>query len=365
MSDVNTKQYTKDDPSLVSAWQTLVQYDLASKNQKRTHAGSRRAVVVMSFLTTLLAVFLTGMSDTLSAEWTQVLRVCLVLFPLTSAALMAYANEFTPPQKWFQYRATAETLRRQIYLYRANGGDYFDKSFARQQELLRQAIQQSSANNIAVHVDLPKQYRGTIDEAVIVQTAKGGSGGHDANPFGPVSLDLYINARIKTQQYWYIHRCTTDYQNLKQARRLGLMVTVCASLFAYFQQDPLVAIATAGAVLIGLWSDLGMYGRTYSIYSEAATNLGDLWHKWLSNTAEQDPTPRQTAAFIEACENVFADEMNRWMQQVEQSQTQFEQNFQRIAEPTTPPRPAAHSSPATAQAAPAVTPSPSDPSLGG
>ena len=94
---------------------------------------------------------------------------------------------------------------------------------------------------------------------------------------------------------------------------------------------------------VNMLTRLSIYGRTYAIYSRATNKLGQLHLtlKMASSKSHKDPT--YVAEFVQNVEAVFKEEVDLWIQQVEKSVAEIEQEIshklpQQVATPKSDPQ---------------------------
>src|SRR5579885_3552913 len=141
---------TKADQALQAAWRRFLDYDAAAGKQRVHHRRIRTWIIVLGLAASTLAVISSYRNNALLASlasspstdprisaainlfW-EVLHVVLIFVPIIIAGLLTYAYQFAPSLSWVAYRIGAEVVRREIYLYRMQAGDYAGKNALDQQ----------------------------------------------------------------------------------------------------------------------------------------------------------------------------------------------------------------------------------------
>lgn len=318
---------TNSDAALRAAWKRHMEYSDASTRRKRTHSRVRLATIVLSFAASVLAVTITY-QDTVPqiAAMSEWMRILLVLLPLIVAGTLTYAFQFMPSTSWVAYRIGSELIRHHIYLYRMQAGDYASKLQLGQQQLLIDKIAEADAK--VAEIGAPEPY---IEKTSTDFTAqiKARTDTPTDDGFSQLTAEQYIQFRLIPQRDWYISRMHDDYRRLRVWRAIVLIAAGSSSVLVLIGQAPLVAVATALGLSIGMYIDLKMYGRTYALYHLAAEKLENEVNRWSIMPAEQKKLASKTAEFVVRVEEIFNEERFRWMQQAIQAQMASEQALMR------------------------------------
>src|SRR6185503_6728913 len=107
-------------PILRSAWQLHADYNMNADMSVRRHWRLREWVIIISVIATLLAILSDIYRTTpfFGELIGQVLRIFLIIVPITGSVVLALANKFQEGERWLALRNGAEDTLRVIYLYR-------------------------------------------------------------------------------------------------------------------------------------------------------------------------------------------------------------------------------------------------------
>src|SRR5258708_6100702 len=250
--------HTVDDLALQAAWRRFLDYDTAAGFQKVSHTRIRSTIIVLGLVASVLAVASTYSGLFIDPLKTPI-RVVLIFVPILSAALLTYAYQFSPSLSWVAYRIGAELVRREIYLYRMQAGDYTGLTPGQQQQLILTRL--SEANKRVNKIGAPDPYLQTtivdIPKAVVGKTNNPADHG-----FSTLTPDEYITSRIEPQKDWYIKKARSDYSQMRRWRVYGLGAAAASSAVAALGVEPMVAATTAVGVALATYMELQMYGRT-------------------------------------------------------------------------------------------------------
>ena len=93
-------------------------YDRRAESSQNWYSAFQWALIILSSLTPVLVAITFGLPSRPLFKWVPVLTAVLV------AVLTAGLKTFKFQENWINYRTTAETLKKEIHLYRAGIGEY-------------------------------------------------------------------------------------------------------------------------------------------------------------------------------------------------------------------------------------------------
>jgi hypothetical protein len=323
MTDQTIIQRTSDDAALQYAWKRFLNFDNASIRHKPKNMRLRTAIIMLGFLASTLSV-ISGFHHGPPDLWKHMLQLSLIIVPLIAAGLITYAFQFTPSLSWIAYRMGAELIRHHIFLYRMMAGEYFNKPSSEQQQMLvaavedatRQVREITSAPQPYIE-DVPNLSERLMKHFAIQQDKDDG--------FSKLTVDQYIEWRVKDQKDWYVQHANQDFRYLKQARVLVLIIMGMSSGVAALGGEPLVALTTAAALTMGMLIETAMYGKNYSIYHGTVEKIEHEIARWKACP----PEVRRECDFVAAIERIFQEERDLWMHQASQTQLANEQSIMR------------------------------------
>ena len=114
MSDIEITPH----PVLKTAWKLYAELDANSTRERDQHYAMRRWIAILGVLATLLAILVDNYAED-APKWAEVaLRVLLILAPLAGSVIAAFSNRFQIGFKFIAYRAAAEEVLKEVYIYR-------------------------------------------------------------------------------------------------------------------------------------------------------------------------------------------------------------------------------------------------------
>jgi hypothetical protein len=392
MTDAPTEQAHKYDPVLMYAWELYETYSTGSQAQKQSNSGIRQRMIWLIFMTSVLAVItsLPGIRQWLEftvrpymetnvGGWTTplgnfTLSATLIILSVMTSALLAFAGQFSPLKAWIMYRAGADRIRSEIYLYRMKAGQYAQYSndpnqaravFLERIEKINQQIyeletappflQLVSTEDKHFKHSLPRIWWNRLARFVLLRwkvntTGKGEvkaietdqidrarqgekvrlSGRyypeHD-DGFNPLLIEDYIEYRAMPQRNWYVKKVYEDYEKIKDWRKVTLTIGGLSAVLAAIQLEPYIVITTAAAVAVNTHIQLNMIGSTYGNYHITASRIDSELMRWRNLPDDERHSQKVISDFVSRIESILESERIVWMQQASQAQQESEQTL--------------------------------------
>ena len=385
------------------AWDLYETYSEGSQRQKQSNARVRKRIIWLIFLTSSLAVFATlpgirwmliqtflsldgvitsgqidrEASSLLAVQVSNiasfVLSAGLIILSVTTTALLSYANQFAPMKAWILYRAGADRIRSEIYIYRMRAGKYLKytrdepepdeppktpeeirlelrSKFLENIERINQEIysletappflQRTDDNDIKFGFSTPRVlwvrlsnlfYNKEPITSGLIKTR----GKSDRLPgryhieyddgFNDIDPETYLQYRVIPQRDWYIEKVYEDYEKVKDWRRVILLIGGASAVLAAIQLEPYIVVTTAAIVGINTHIQLNLIGSTYGNYHITASRLDAEIMRWRNLTGDVRAKADEISKFVMNIETILEDERRVWIQQASQAQQETEQ----------------------------------------
>jgi hypothetical protein len=367
---------SQEDEGLVNAWRRCVNYDKTAMLAKANRTRNRVILILLTVATTVLAVLLGILppsstmtvvtAPSLSAEAAAepgaeaarleqvaiqspldirlVLQIILAALPIISAIFVLLASEFSPTTAWAVFRMGAEMIRREIYLYRMEAGEYANLSVEERRQHLRDNILKASRLEKVYDTDrmdnpliVESAQRVLVDGGIVERSDQIGDDDskliadiswttwnrlqkfrdpsvfqrlrwsflklflqltrrlqrdrfnpNSDNGFQTLDIREYVELRLVPQLNWYNNRVISDYRYLRSWK---IWIAIVGGLGTFFvaistipgspvRLEPWVAVTSAVATGMGLYLELKMYNNTYRVYNGARRRLQELYDEW-------------------------------------------------------------------------------------
>jgi len=293
----------KATPILNIAWTRYAHLDSAATRRTRAFYRIRRWIILLGVLATLLAI-VTQMffSDSESLPG-LIVKVFFVITPALASGIAAFATKFYSNGSWLIYRAGAEEIKKEIYLYRTilnknkSRRAYLEKRLA---EIQRQ-IYRSLGGEFAF-----EPYNGQVPPNYNPEDQNSDPG------FNDITGEEYFRYRLENQLAWHNGKVNQFKAERRRMTIFILAAGVTGAVFAAWGGALSIWVAfTASmtAALIG-WQELRSIDSRIRNYSKVVMELTILYDHWLN----LEPEERTTAEFykvVRDCENVL------WAQNVD------------------------------------------------
>lgn len=296
------------------AWNRFAQYNHASNARKRSQFSLRRWVAIIGVLATLVAIIssLYPEPDPVWRAWT--IKITLILLPILSSVLAAFANKFTRGTDWLVLRAGAEQVLKEIYQYRT----ILQKTDKRRRTWLEKRLREIQTQ---VYTGLNGEmiiepYKGTLPPPYSNGTLRKDSG------FDDLDAGEYFKYRVSDQLNWHVSRV-----NSLQRDRVRLQVLILASgaLGAFLAAlggvfGLWVALSTSLTTALTGWQELRNLEMTVRNYSKVILDLTGVSDHW-NQLDEDERTKKEFYRMVKETETVL---WNQNLEYVKSMQEAFE-----------------------------------------
>jgi hypothetical protein len=385
------------DKVLAYAWELYETYSKGSQDQKENNSKIRQQVIWLIFATSVLAVAtnLPGVNalfrsatvtaaaivGLLPAAWapvitpvfnflfggnTQIISVTLIILSVATTSLLNYASQFTPLKAWIMYRAGADRIRSEIYLYRMHAGTYVKMGddpdnlrgrFLEQIEAINKQIYEletappflqlagggtqryriSNPRYIWQWVLAPFRFKRPRREFTVATISVEEQRGKKRLPgryyaehddgFNSLTTDAYLKYRVVPQRDWYVKKVYEDYEKIKDWRSVLLIMGGASAVLAAVSLEPWIVVSTAAVVAINTHLQLNLVGSTYGTYHLTASRLDSAIVKWENMPESARQNQSEISNFVNTIEGILEDERSVWIQQASQAQKESEQSL--------------------------------------
>lgn len=309
----------KRDPILELAWRQYANLDLAALKQGKGFYDIRKWIAWLGIVATLFAILTQQFFQQfnpfdLPAERRFLgyytlglgIKVLFIAIPIVASAFAAFATKFYSNGSWLIYRAGAEEIKKEIYIYRT----ILPKDRSRRDYLERRLgeIQRKVYRNLGGEYAL-EDYKGPVPESYHRELAKQNSS--KKKPSGdPGFHDLdgeeYVTHRLKDQLDWHNKKIMQ-----RQGERLWMTIAILAvgaagamlAAFGGFLAIWVAMTASITAALLG-WQELKKVDEIIKNYSKVVLELNILYNHW-QNLEPQERTPQEFEKMVLGTERVL------------------------------------------------------------
>lgn len=299
---------------LKTAWHRYAQLDANAIKSQRQFMRLKRVTAYLGVLAVLFAILVDHYSPSVPSWGQLILRILLILTPILTSIIAAFANKFQQGQRYLASRAAAEEILKEIYTYRT---------------VLKNAKNRNKWLSDRLAAILRKLYRAVGGELILEPYNGDLPPYHDPSKeysdpgFTDLSGQEYITYRLEDQLAWHIKKILVLQRDRKRIQWLILIFGGVGSFLAAWGGPLVLWVAFTSAIastLIG-WEELRGLDLKVANYSQVVLKLNIIRDQWLMlsederTSAEANKIVRQTenvlwnqnTEFVNAMRKAFAD----------------------------------------------------------
>ncbi|HWD97839.1 MAG TPA: DUF4231 domain-containing protein, partial [Bryobacteraceae bacterium] len=293
------------------AWRLFNQLDEAAIARQRRFRHLELWLVWLAVAAALVAIL--SSTNSLPPDWRArvrahapgwILHAFVLVIPIVISIVGAYNSFFRDGIKWILFRGAAEALKREIYRFRTQSGNYSEdkcRDTSREAKLaakvgeISNQLEHSEANK----TNLPPGAPATADQVAFL------------NP------DEYLEQRVR-DQIGYFRKKTSRLAWTLRWSQLGIFaIGGLGTLLAAVHLDVWVALATAtvSALVTKLQADQVENSLVQYNQALAALRAIELWWTALSNWEKN--RQKNIDLLVDQAERTLEAEMAGWVQQMQ------------------------------------------------
>jgi hypothetical protein len=243
--------------------------------------------------------------------------------------LSAAASRLRPGSRWILLRGTSETIKREIFRYRARTGIYSHANTREKSRQVKLAQAVGSAMGSLMRTDV--NLLGFDPDLVARKKPKGPSSKKTPDaPVEPPDNRMsrltpagYIRHRVDKQIAWYLDRAARLEREARWLRWLALIFGGAGTILAATGLQIWVAVTTT---LIGVYTtviEALQLETTVTLYNQAATDLGSIRAWWFALLPSEQDRQENIDRLVEGSERIMRAEHVGWVQEMQDAMTQL------------------------------------------
>ncbi|OQY35964.1 MAG: hypothetical protein B6243_04100 [Anaerolineaceae bacterium 4572_5.2] len=288
---------------LETAWHRFAQLDANAIAEKNRFMNLKRTLAISTVCAVLFAILVDNYSSDVPS-WAQIiLRVLLIITPIITSIIAAFANKFQQGQHYLAFRAAAEEILKMIYIYRAalKPSMNRDKWLGDQLAIIQRKLFRAVGGELIL-----RQYRGNLPPYYDPSRDYSDPG------FSDLSGDEYLAYRLEDQLAWHIKKILKVQKDRKRLQWLILAFAGSGSFLAAWGGPWVMWVAFTSAIVSSLvgWEELRGLDVKISNYSHVVLELNIVRDQWMM-LSEDARTPAAASKMARETEKVL------WNQNVE------------------------------------------------
>ena len=314
----------KRDPTLERAWQNHASLDVAADKRTKGFYNLRKWIAWLGILATLFAIliqqFFPTPLDTLNPPFAYYATLGLgvkglfIAIPILASALAAFATKRYSDGSWLIYRAGAEEVKKEIYIYRTilpkdtSRRDYLEKRLGE--------IQGKVVRNLGGKFAF-EGYKGPLPSNYNKKKPDSDPGFHD------LTGEEYVRYRLKNQLDWHNNRINqrklerrwmTIY--ILSAGGLGALLAALGGVLAIW-----VALTASVTAALLAWQELRRVDEIIKNYSKVVVELSILYNHW-QNLNPEERTAAEFEKMVLGCEHVLWTQNGEYIRSMQEALSQ-------------------------------------------
>jgi len=308
--------------TLELAWRTFAMYDAGANRQQAVFNRFQKWILSLGVIGTLLALAqtqleITGIEAGLVAA--NILYYLILLIPISVSLLVAASNRFNAGNKWILSRASAESIKKEIYRYRARAEIYSDletRRLSRDIKLTRKIdITSSKLMQTDVNTAAMPPYTGPIPPKY------GAAEGDDGMSY--LTPDRYLKYRLQDQLAYYRGKTVQLEKQLKQFQWLIYLAGAAGTLLAAIGLELWIALTTALVTAFTTYLEYQKTEEKLMRYNQTATDLANVERWWMALSAEEQADPANIDKLVGQTEATLYSEHAAWVQDMQDAMAEL------------------------------------------
>ena len=321
---------------LADIWRAFAIYDRSATKAQNRFFTLRLLILRLSVIVTLLAVLQSefniyhngfDLTSTFREYFpyfpnihqfiNDFLGVLVILAPISVSILFAGTVKFGRGVNWILLRASAETIKQEIYLYRTQVGHYRDSTirdinFAKEIQAINERLMKTQVNQAglawnAIKVNDHPSLRTTIQAAIAAQ---------DKDPFSTLTAEQYLDYRLIDQLTWYRKKTLILDKKWQQLQWSIYVLGGVGTFLAAMKLDVWITISNAIAASVLSFLEFRRLDSTLVGYNQTATNLENILCWWHALSSDARADQKNVEKLVESSERVIRAETIGWVQEM-------------------------------------------------
>ncbi len=317
---------------LKEAWYVFGIYDRTAIATQRRFLRFRVAILVMGGVSTALAVLLAvwdysyvqWLLNLMSGHRTEIITGIKHIFygltviaPITVGVLLAASVKLDRGMNWILLRASAEMIKKQIYLYRVGFHDPkdADKFLAQEIQVVSERLMKTQVNRASLVLE---QYQSKRQRSNNNPTNSSGIHSTDnyEDQLSALTVEQYLESRLIDQLSWY-RRKTVQLDQQWQMLQWSIYVWGGIGTFlAAINAQIWIAITNVVAAGISSFLDFKQFDSTLVCYNQAACSLENVLCWWHALADHEKAESENIKKLISSTEKVIHSATSSWVEEM-------------------------------------------------
>ena len=247
------------------------------------------------------------------------LRYGIIIVPILISILIAVSNKLKAGSKWILLRSAAESVKREIFLYRASVGLYHpsalkkditkDVRLAEQLKTISDRLMKTVANEAGIERYKPSK---EADDAIMVQ------------PGNIASASEYVDVRLENQLNFFANKTDDMALRLKYLQWLIYISGGVGTFLAAVGLEIWVALTTALGTAFVTYLEYRQTENTLLLYNQVSSELRNLKMWWLALSPAERESDTNKNLLIQQSEDILMNEQAGWVKNMTDAMAQLQ-----------------------------------------
>ncbi|MGZ6613110.1 MAG: DUF4231 domain-containing protein [Solirubrobacteraceae bacterium] len=290
------------DATLKAAWRRFATYDHLAKGSRKGYERLQATILILGILATFLALLQSSIGS-------AVLHWVVVAVPIVGSVVVAIANRRSAGRRWVLLRGATESVKSEIYRYRASAAPYDGADRAG-----KLAARIDAVVDALMHTDASSgplsPYAGPMPPTMDLANADDG--------MSPLTPESYLRVRLASQLNYYHGRIRNLDRRRGHLQVIAISAGGAGAILAAAGAEPWIGLTSTIAAAAFSYLGLMQVDSTIVAYNQAAGRLETLRERWNALPDES----HTTAAFgdlVQHAEDVLTTELGGWVEQMNES----------------------------------------------
>ncbi len=315
---------------LADIWRIFILYDRSATKAQKQFIFFRELILILSVAATALAVIesviesekASVIKSFFSSGFPQffldhILHYLVIITPITVSILLVGSVKFERGFNWILLRASAETIKQEIYRYRTQVANYSDinlrdANFAQEIQTIGERLMKTQVNKAGLAEGKLKP----SNSQTLLKAIKRGISEQDSDPFSPLTAEQYIDYRLIDQLVWYRKKTLILDKQWQILQWLIYVLGGVGTFLAAIKLQVWIAVSNAVAAALLSFLEFKRLDATLVGYNQTATNLENILCWWHALTPEAKADPNKIEKLVESSEKVIQVETTGWVQEM-------------------------------------------------
>ena len=247
------------------------------------------------------------------------LRYGIIIVPILISILIAVSNKLKAGSKWILLRSAAESVKREIFLYRASAGLYHssalkkditkDVRLAEQLKTISDRLMKTVANEAGIERYKPSKEG---DDAISVK------------PGNIATSSEYVDLRLENQLNFFANKTDDMALRLKYLQWLIYIAGGVGTFLAAIGLEIWVALTTALGTAFVTYLEYRQTENTLLLYNQVSSELRNLKMWWLALSPAERESDINKNLLVQQSEDILMNEQAGWVKNMTDAMAQLQ-----------------------------------------